>query len=696
MVGVPGVTFDPSGGYVHLRGSDENAVGFQVNGISNTNSNDNQFTTNIVSVGLKDANVEIGGQSPSVGGSLGGAINEVTKDGRNMVKAGKTFGVALSNEDAPGHGWNYTGSEDEVGGVVGDKLDYYASTVVFRNRFPNNYNGLTALPDSYDGLYKLNYYADRSDKFTAYYGKGNEEYELNDFYSPFQFQQKANNVVNVKPNFRDHQMQSYKTAYFGYQHKFNNKSFIQFRVYNNPEHVDLYETNVAAVGGYIDYNKTVNDLSYQNQFSPKYRLDAGYQYTPEHDREREVLLNGQVGDPTLPWQQSGTLGAFGGSGNGFLELDSDISYKRNAFYINNQFKPLGDKLVLDLGARDESLQYKTHLEGSFTKHAVDPRAGLTYSPTRDFLLRTSYSVTSQFADGRRIEFVGPEAIGLPPTADDPASQEATTEGRYRDTKPDASHSKNLDLGFEKAFTALNNPFSIGVTGFQDIRYNMLQFDRDHVAVVNGAGGLGLRGPRFYDSTGRGHASGVEVLLQKKARGQYDQALNGFVTYTNETVKATNSFFDTGYQPYFYNAAYGVPGLTAQQLINGNHTEYPVSWDQKHTVFVQVNKRVGKMVNFHVNLDAGSGYPYIIGVSGLGVAGGAQGPTVDSQHVGNPTGSFSTVPVVLPNGQLQPLNPTPGFTGWHYKFTLNTDFDVSPSTTLFVNVDNPFDRKTVTI
>ncbi len=707
VVGVPGITFDPSGGYVHMRGSDENAVSFQQDGIPLIDSLDGQFTTNIVTVGLKDANVETGGQSPDVGNALGGAINEVTKSGRDMVTSGKSYGGTIETELGPGRGWNYTGSQDEFGGILdGGKFDYYLTTVVFRNRFPDNYNGLTNLPDSYDGIYKFDVYPDKNNTFSFYYGKGNEEYQEAEPGLPdesIQLNWKTNSLVNKGSGFADEEMQGYQNTYLSFQHKFNQTSYLSYKFDYNPENVDVYLNgdvpNEEGVFEHFDYHKFVHDLDYQNQVSKKFTLSTGYQYIPQHDRRTE-----EVYTPSTPYQQDTFVQIYGGSGNGYYAPSQDITTDENAVYLNGQLKPMGDKLTLNLGGRYDTEEYHTHLEGNFTKTAADPRLGIVYSPSKTTAFKAAADTTSQFADAGRVEYIAPEIAGFGTYDTVPGDEAAVLASRYAPSKPDAQHQNNYELGWAQAITiptdgpigkTFGGAYTFTATTFQDKEYNLLDYSRPNI-VGSVAAGWHLSGPRSYISNGTGHSTGVEAELAKPAKGRYDQSYNGFLSYTNDTVRRTSSFFDGTYVPYFANAFYEVPGLTQQQFAAGLTSESAPSWDQKHTVYAELNKRVTKLVNLHLNLDAGSGYPFVIGVSNLGALGAGLAPSVDSQHTYSVADNFASVPVVMPNGSLQPLNSTPGRSGWHYKFGLNADFDVAQNFSLFVETDNIFDRKTTTI
>jgi len=240
------------------------------------------------------------------------------------------------------------------------------------------------------------------------------------------------------------------------------------------------------------------------------------------------------------------------------------------------------------------------------------------------------------------------------------------------------HDNDFDLGAEKAFDALGGRYDLSVTGFQRKLYDEIEQSTNP-------------GPVSYFSTGHGHANGVEALLIKRMNRPTDW--NGFVSYTNMSVKATSGFSDTFYAPYFYEAFHGVPTITQAQLDAGNNTEFPTSYDQHHTIAMVANKRVNKWLEISGLMDAGSGYPF---QNTLGTFTAA----ADAQHAvfsTGPTNFFAEVPITMQNQTtLQPLNATPGMSGWHYKFSLNTNLYLTQNTNLFVGVDNIFNDHSVLV
>ena len=174
VFGQPGITPDPSG-YTHIRGSDFNQVGFDVDGVQITEPMTNSFATNIVTVGLKSANLITGGADASYGNASGGFINEVTNNGRDLR------GGIIEGTFGPSHSWNYRGTNSQYGNVIGGtprnpKFDYYFSTIQFANNFPGN-TQIQKLGASFDGVGKFNYYADPNNTVTAFLSQGFEQYD---------------------------------------------------------------------------------------------------------------------------------------------------------------------------------------------------------------------------------------------------------------------------------------------------------------------------------------------------------------------------------------------------------------------------------------------------------------------------------------------------------------------------------------
>ncbi len=711
VFGQPGITPDP-GGYVHIRGSDINQVGFDVDGIQITEPITNTFATNLVTVGLKSANLYTGGADASYGNATGGYINEVTNNGRDLRGGVTEFTLG------PGHGWNYNGTNTQYGNVTPNgKLDYYASTIAFKNGFPSGINGLQKLNSSFDGVLKANYYADPNNTFTAFYSQGFEQYDL--YQNPgdpttqiYKFNEHIGGT-NATANQlqQDHTDQSYRFSYVAYKHNFDPKSFLTYRLYDLRSEVTFHEENLAALYQNRHSDQIGNQLDYSNQLKPNDSLRAGLYITPATTKYRTVQ--------SLTLLPMGTLAQQ--SKYGYLDRISRVAPTQLAAYLTNQFRTPGNKITIDTGVRFAQDRYGLKQFNSFTKHYVDPRLGINYSPDPTLKFTTSLAESSQFADTRLIETLFPENsasgvgtftslnpgnpadfAGLDPnrlTGTQRATQYGRLLSRYRQVNQlGPQHAHNFDLGVAKSFSlngvpVISGDYAVTLTGYRHQQYDLIQLNRLFFVAPTSVPAAGqtagtVFGQRTYDTSGKGHASGLEFQLSKRARNPND--FNGFISYTNQVARATSSSFDTGYTPYF-NLTFGslgpTLGLNDAQYRALNNKGYATSYDQRHTVAVVANKRINKFFEESAVLDAGSGFPFVAAI------GGGVDPQRASQGFNNAT--FGEVPILLADQKtIAPLNPVVGRSGWHYKISLNSSIILTPDTSLFVNVDNVFDKKTV--
>jgi hypothetical protein len=693
VFGQPGITPDPSG-YVHIRGSDFNQVGFDVDGVQITEPMTNSFAINIVTVGLKSANLYTGGADASYGNATGGFINEVTNNGRDLR------GGIVEGTFGPSHGWNYRGTNSQYGNILaGNKFDYYVSTIQFANSFPGN-TQIQKLGASFDGVAKFNYYADPNNTFTGFLSQGFEQYDTydpNNSAHAFKYEVGPNSSVNKGSFQQDHDDQGYNFNYLGYKHNFDAKSFATYKLYQLKNFFNDHVENTSGAFQNRHATTTGNQLDYTNQLSPLNQLKVGFSYIPSSTYFRSIA---QVGSAQL--QPFSTLPA-----RGYADIISQAKPDQTVLYLSDNIRAAGDKATLTLGGRYASMNYRLNdlpnqvVSGnglgtlvdarSFTTHYFDPRVGATYSPVRDFVLRSSYAVESQFSDSRLVERLFPEDnnVNIAPTAKSGPAQLKYLQGRYAQyNKLGPNHANNFDLGFDKGFNlsglgAFNGGYTFSATGFDRKQYDLIQLTR--------LGYSPLKGVRGYDNSGHGHASGAEFKLGKSASARDPYAVNGFVSYTNQVAKATSSDFDTGYASYFYTAFAGDTLTTEGQFRSQNGQEYATTYDQRHTIGVDLTKRFNKLFETSIILDAGSGFPFNNALANVGESSDAQ----HSQQTFGNNASFGEVPVTLfDKHTLQPFNPTVGQSGWHYKISLNSNFYLTPTTSVFFDVDNVFDKKTV--
>ena len=674
LFGQPGITYDP-GGYVHIRGSDLFQVGFQLDGISIINPISNEFGTNLVTVGLKSANFYTNGADASYGDATGGFINEITSSGKDLHAKGLNGITELTI--GPGSQWNYIGTNTQLGNVTKDgKFDYYLSTIRFRNTFPAGF-GVTNLPDSQDTAAKFNYYPDANDTVTAFYAHGLEDYHRG-VYGALKIEAPSfNAAVNQNPNGEeDHDVQHYDMGYLALRHKFSAKSFVNYRFYSLFSTLDRHLLALANQYRKDSATSQGHQIDYQNQLTPKFRLNGGIYYLPSTTNYHVV---DQV---TAPYNSPGY------TARGYRDRTSLINLAETVLYLQGQIKPAGDKLTLDLGARYATRGYRHILKyAPFTDQYLDPRVGLAFAPSRDLQIHTSFSRFSQFPETRYNVYLSPQETGglFPTTATSAAAQQKRLDARYPLQRLKPYYSENLDLGIGKAFKAYGDRYTAELTGFSKKQYSLLTFNQTNY------GGSGSPFPVYYNNSGRGQATGAEFTFAKLAKNDYD--INGFVSYTNQVARATSSAFDTGYAPYF-STFVSDPSLTNAQFQSLNQQQFSPSYDQRHTVAVVVSKKFNHFFGTSLVLDAGSGFPYNRGTASDGNYGGADGN--HGEKLVGTNADFTEVPVYLNGQTLSPLTPVVGHSSWHYKFSLNSDFFVSKDTNLFFNVDNVFDRLTATV
>jgi outer membrane receptor protein involved in Fe transport len=709
----PGVTFD-AGQYPHIRGSDGNQIEWMLDGIDLRDPLLNQSATNLVTVGVATSNIVTGGPTADYGNALGGFVNSLTVNGRDIAP-GRTVGGYIENTNGPSSPWQYYGGTTQIGGVLpGNKFDYALSSVVFQNHFADNTQLYSIKSDDLSA--KFNYYSGPSDTFTVYAAHGQENYDYTHgsqntvFFDPDHVLTSPSGVkylsaTDLSSPFDDHNVQTYNLDHFTYKHNFTPASFIQYRIYQlhqgQPQHDESTQNGFIFFGT----NITGNQLSYSNAFSRQNTLTAGMEYLDDRGSYERAITN----------VQNGPL-ADGDQYNDRIYGAYPTSF---GLYAADSLRTKDNKYTLDLGARLNSTTY--HLSPSkyaasigqpnpdgYTTKSLDPRLGLTYSPDPDLTFRSSYAVTSQDPDMRRVQRVGPDDLGLIGTSltGDPLSQSEAAYNVEGFSRLKLSHSKGVDLGVEKAFRVggpAAGQYSASLTAFKKRLYDLTYLDSPNYDP-----NVGPTTPYIYDNEGTSHVSGFELTLHKLQRRPSDWS--GYVSYTNQVARANTSDFDTTYIPYFSAYEAGNPYFTDSSTTPGtlpgqdlrvlNHREFAVSWDQRHTVSTVIGKHFSRLLDSTFILDAGSGLPFFASAAADGNFSAGAGPGFGELfQVFNPDpqrggADFGEVPVTLnSSGLLPPVNPVVGYTGWHYKLSVNTNFNLTSSFSLFFNVDNIFDRRT---
>ncbi len=701
-----GVTTD-AGQYPHVRGSDGNQIDWSIDGIDLRDPVTNQFATNLVTAGISTSNLISGGADASYGGSAGAYLNQISANGREISK-GKPVAGYFENTNGPGSKWGYSGGDVQVGGVLANnKLDYALSSIVFRTKYGDN-TQLGELHSSHDEVGKFNFYATPNDTATVFFAHGAENYN--------QFQTAPNSLFfdpdkvltdptsgrqytsarNLDGTFNDHNVQTYNLDHFTYKHNFAPSTYIQYRIYQLHQAIPFH---AEATGNFFNFdrtNVTGNQINFYSQLNKSSVLQAGLEYKDAKGSFRRQIVSVQRG----PITGDPITGGLSPTATRYSDRTYNAYPKDFAFYVQNRLQTAQNKIVFNYGLRFQSTTYTGGISKyavskgldtshEFTTKSTDPRLGLTYTPIENLTFRTSYTVNSQHADERRIQRLGPEDVGDVGTSlrTDPLTQSREAYRAQGFSRVALSHSKDFDLGVEKGFQMKNGPLSgsynFSVTGYQKYGYDL--------AFLNSADYTNPASRFLYDNSGTQHASGFEFSFRKVQRKPSDWS--GYVNYTNQVVRTNSSLYDTAYAPYFSNYLGTSGAFSTAQLPGLVHREFAPSWDQRHTVGVVATKRFTKLLETSFILDAGSGLPYYTSGTDSGNFGSIGTGFADIGGTTRPGQDFTQVPISLGGGQLPRLNPLVGYTGWHYKITLNNSFYLTPSFSLFLNVDNVFDKKT---
>ena len=709
----PGVVEDAAQN-PHVRGSDGNQIQWMVDGINIRDPITNQFATNLVTVGVRSSTLVSGGPTADYNGATGAFLNQTTVNGRDLAPH-RPFGGFIESINGPAQKWQSYYGDTQVGGVLfNEKLDYAFSSVVFKTHYGDN-TQLGTLNSSHDESAKFNYFPTTKDTVTAYFSHGQENYNFfqtagnSQFFDPDRVLtdpvsgRQYYSTRDLGSDFNDHNVQTYNLDHLTLKHNFTPASYLQARVYQlhfaSPYHVE----ETGNTFQFDRTNTTGSRLDYVNQFSHQNTVRAGVEYLDSKGSYRRQIV---------------------GVGTGPLSADSgNLSYsdriygaypKDTTAYLSDQLRTADNKVTLDLGLVFNSTTFQLQpslyaasqgiaLPDAYTTKSTDPRLGLNYSPNRDLTFRTSFAVTSQRPDMRRVQRVAPGDLGLIGTSlsSNPLSQSRSAFLGQGFSRLALSHAKDYDLGVERAFTLgglAEGQYSVGLTGFKRRLYDQI--------YLNPPDYTGTTAPitSNYDNEGTGHDSGFELTLRKIQRSGHDSDWNGFVNYTNQVSRANASYYYTNYTPYFQSVFGGNPAFgdsavdptvaPDQDLRLLNRQEFATAWDQRHTVSVAATKRITRLVESTFVLDAGSGLPFYAGstIDGNFRAAGSQFGELSGVLGG--TADFAEVPVVLSdNRSLPPINPVVGYTGWHYKLSINNNFYLTPDLNLFLNVDNVFDSNT---
>jgi hypothetical protein len=631
VFGQPGVTPDP-GGYPHFRGSAEDKIGYMIEGIPVTDPNLNLFATSISSIGLSRLQLSTGAISPEYGGALGGLMNHVVKTGGE---------VRTKRIEQTQGGWGYQGTLFEAGDVT-NSLNWYIAGNFWRTRFEDN-PLQSAAPRVQDTVGKFIYPIGPNNKVSVVSTHGSSKYE-----TPFTATlAKADDGGYVdKKDEPESNVSRYDLDSVALTHTFDSRSFANARVYR------LYNSRV------LDQVSKTTDRWLKNESDQR-----GMQLDFTHTLSQQLTLKAGMSRVASDNPYHLIRGLYKNSQNANsmpTDLRSDVDTDKWSAYLSSQVKPT-ERLTLDLGLHFSRMKYDKKLNPDYAVGRVDPRLGAALTLGRRTVLRTNWGKLSQYARSSMVERLFPGDLGY-----------QTRYGAPQRTKMLGSYVPSMELGPERA-----TAFDLGVerdlggglvataTGFRRAERDIveLQFTNPFFRFRGGPPGA-----RNNINGGTNHSSGLEFKLETKRPSK--SGMSGWLSYTYLNAFGTNDY----YGPAKGWAWYGTdPSVTTEDQLRGlMKREYPLSWGQKHTIALVVNKTFGKRFSTSLVVDSGSGFPY--GQAGTDLGGS------DPQH------APGDVPILV-NGKLQPNRPVVGWTGWHHKVSLNTTFQMGSHTSFFLNLDN---------
>lgn len=649
VFGQPGVTPDP-GGYPHLRGSDSDKIGYQIEGIPVTDPNLNLFATSISTIGLSRLQLSTGAVSAEYGSALGGLVNHIIKTG------GEVRGRRIEQTNG---GWGYSSTLFEAGDV-NSGLNWYIAGNFWRTRFEENPLQARA-PHVYDAIGKFIYELGPKNKLTVVTTQGASRYETPYQASLTRGPQGGFQAKEQEPEFNKSR---YSLNSVALTHRFDDRSHgnVRFyRLYNSrlldqvsPQTDRWLKNESDQRGAQIDYTRAMN-----RQLTLKAGISRVASDNPYH------LIRGLYRNSQLPEEQQLTQRLP-------TDIRSEVGTEKWSGHIAGEIKPLPG-LTLDLGLHFSRMTYDKKLHDDYSKGRIDPRVGAAYALDQKTVLRSTWGLLSQYPRSSMVERLFPGDLGY-----------ETRYGEAQRTRLRSQYVASMELGPERAEAfdigverALEHGLVATATLFRRKEKQLVQLEFTNPFFRFSGGGPGARN---NVNKGTNHSSGLEFKLETKRPNSL--GISGWFSYTYLKAFGTNDYYGPAKGWAWYATDPSV--TTREELARRMRWEFPLSWGQEHTFALVVNKQWGKRLQTSLVIDSGSGFPF--GQSGMDLGG------PDPQHWRNADGN--PVPILL-NGRLQPNRPVVGWTGWHTKLGLNASYQTDRHTSFFLSVDNLFNVKKAT-
>lgn len=476
----PGIVTDADG-WPHIRGGRANQVGYMIDGIPVTEPVTNSFGTNSVTVGLDKMEIFTGGYMPEYGNAISGIFNQIIKTGKTYDN--KSLQLLNGTRD-------FRGIYPEIGGMINDKTDYYASGYAWHSNFDGtSFNEV----NSADMVAKIDYKASNKDKLTFLSTNGSAKYQFPTKHNVTLDDSITDSTVLIPVDEqRDHNHQAYTLNALTYTHSFNSSSFLSVKPYyfKTRWKFDALSDFATGMGVWLKGETGTSGLKldYTNQLNQMHLLKAGFIGMSSANSLRSAVPEMYDYDYT-----------------------ANTDTKQTGVYVQDQIK-LNAKWGFDAGLRYDSMKYEPEIANDFTESQLSPRLSLSYVLNPSTNLRFSYGKMIQFVQTQSIDrnFIDPFWQMMYPNADR--------------LKPERS--TGYDLGIEHQ---INNDYALLVTPFYRKFNDLLQT----ISLDPSSPG---DPPYIYKNLGVGTSSGVELLLRKRASKNW----SGWISYTYMTAKATAS------------------------------------------------------------------------------------------------------------------------------------------------------------
>jgi hypothetical protein len=551
----PGVTSGPTSNSPIIRGGTTTEVGWEFEEIPIVDRTVGYYVTELSTTGLQDVEVTTGGLSAEQGGSNGGIVNMVVKQGTYPPMGDATIsvgGYAFQHDLEAEYGsatpdnkwsWFFAGSYTNDDQVYGNDGKFFFENIegfnwvntkdnivnIHHHWGENNQNDLQYVAEEGIGIFR-----------SSYGGSNGTQLALNGVLPSTD--PKCGNTFGGDPcaslvlkNNADAWYHWYDIQKLSYSHTINDHSYYRARVaqsrngyffdeewaqnvgepaffgpnFNGPGNYDVFA--LWCYGCYYQDRHTLQtfwNYDYANQLSEHNLVKVGFGYEYDLNFRKVADCCGSLG-----WS------------NEWPSFDRVTMAPTHIYstYVSDQIS--AGKWVLQPGVRWDMERYSISpvlipgtsqaVFGSarpFSESFTSPRAAVTYQAGPSDVLRASYEHMGQFIGTAYTENFSDFAFfntqsGCPPSCSSPA---------YTQFSP--SIAKSYDLSWEHAFP---NNFSMRITPYWHNNDNyVVEFQEFH-------------GPTVFANGAATHTKGVEFAVNRSV----NRGLSAFWSFTYDDTKS---------------------------------------------------------------------------------------------------------------------------------------------------------------